>query len=313
MSKKKSHKYTINVPCDILFCILIRLPVKSLLRFRSVSRPWKDVISDKKFKKTHSNQSKALGCVNFLLLKYCSSEFKLIIATETQWFPLKGFERAHVLCSHDGLVLLKKRRAYKTFVLWNPSTRQCLELASCPYLNSYTIPHASGLCYDPTTDDYKVILIYKPFYLIYSLRTFWTKKTTLPMLEQRLSSSLKQVTNNFWSSYICCQGITTEGCVYWSLDPELCPYVRRGSTIIYYDAKLEKLKELRAPIFVGDDNELFLLTTFKGRLCLYGGESTDLRSNETDLDMWIMEEDGWKLLMKLHYVPSTLCERALFC
>ncbi|XP_060181954.1 uncharacterized protein LOC132611550 [Lycium barbarum] len=198
--------------------------------------------------------------------------------------------------------------AYKTFVLWNPSTRQCLELASCPYLNTYTIPHASGLCYDPTTDDYKVILIYKPFYLIYSLRNFWTKKTTLPMLEQRLSSSLKQVTNNLWSSYICCQGITTEGCVYWSLDPELCPYVRRGSTIIYYDVKLEKLKELQAPIFVGDDNELFLLTTFKGRLCLYGGESTDLRSNETDLDMWIMEEDGWKLLMKLHYVPSTVCE-----
>ncbi|KAK4732787.1 hypothetical protein R3W88_025775 [Solanum pinnatisectum] len=96
---------------DILFCILIRLPVKFLLRYQSS--------------------------------------------------PMMN--NSQVLCSYDGLLLLVTCMAYKTFVLWNPSTKQQKTL-ECSYLDKSTCPCASGLCYDSATDDYKIILIYTSFY-----------------------------------------------------------------------------------------------------------------------------------------------------
>ncbi|PHT61313.1 hypothetical protein T459_34836 [Capsicum annuum] len=50
------------LPSDILFLILIKVPsVKSLLRFKSISKSWNIIISDNEFKRTHRDQSKALG------------------------------------------------------------------------------------------------------------------------------------------------------------------------------------------------------------------------------------------------------------
>ncbi|KAM3356987.1 hypothetical protein P3S68_023701 [Capsicum galapagoense] len=68
----------INIPCDIIVCIVARLPVKSLLRIQSVSTSWNDIISDREFKKAQSVQSKAMGHVNFLLQKHRGDGFKFI-------------------------------------------------------------------------------------------------------------------------------------------------------------------------------------------------------------------------------------------
>lgn len=45
-----------DIPQDIIMDILSRLPVKSLLRFRSVSKEWYKLISDPHFIKLHVNQ-----------------------------------------------------------------------------------------------------------------------------------------------------------------------------------------------------------------------------------------------------------------
>lgn len=88
----------------------------------------------------------------------------------------KIFEKL-VLCLCDGLVLLKNPRAYKTYVSWNPSTREYQTLV-CPYFNyKDKVPNACRICYDSGVDDYKVVLIYKSSYGIYSLKNdSWTKK-----------------------------------------------------------------------------------------------------------------------------------------
>ncbi|KAK4732810.1 hypothetical protein R3W88_025798 [Solanum pinnatisectum] len=331
---KNSHKSDVNVSYDILFSILIRISVKSLLRFRSISILWSDIISDREFKKAYINQSKALGRINFLLLNHINDEFKFInlkrnrlISIEGQRVPLKGYEYSRIVCSHDGLVLLQhdEDNYYKMFILWNPSTRQCVKLASCPYMNISTLsrghemsydPQCYGLCYDPTTDDCKVILIYKSCYLVYSTRTFWTKKTTLPratwlylcegittsgcvywsMLPSHgINSTIIcfDVNINSWSSYLL-EGITTGGCVYWYKVAD----DKRNSTIMYFDMMSHELKELPSPNYIGDDNDkkhLFRLTILKGHFCLYSRQE----KNELKLNTWIMEDDGWKLLMKI--------------
>ncbi|XP_019239464.1 PREDICTED: F-box/kelch-repeat protein At3g23880-like [Nicotiana attenuata] len=300
MSKEtKLHKKpafedsTSIVPCDILYRILINLPVKSLLRFRSVSAPWNSIISEEEFTKAHRDHSKALVRKKLLLQRAFTSEFRFMdleispqVAIERQLFPLKIFNDDHdVLCSHDGLVLLKKRKSNKTFILWNPSIRQQRTLL-CPYPEAYDdddddermLPYGCGMCYDSSTDDYKIISIYNEFYAVWSMR------------------------NSNWTYYYG-QGISTEDCVFWSLNQEVDHLVCKASTIIYFDVKSDELKVLPKPKFTSEDDQLFRLTTLKGRLSLYGRKTTD-----KDLDIWIMERDGWKWLMKVCDVPLGFCE-----
>uniref|UniRef100_M1DJC1 Ubiquitin-protein ligase n=1 Tax=Solanum tuberosum TaxID=4113 RepID=M1DJC1_SOLTU len=309
MSKKKS---TNSVPCDILVCILTRLPVKSLLRFQSVSTSWNAIISTYEFKKTILDQSNALGRVKCLSSQGCSwDEFKFInleypnVTIEGKEFPLKGFENANVLCSYNGLVLLKNPRAYKKFILWNPSTRQCQELASCSHVKKYVFPRACGLCYDSTTDDCKVILIYNSFYVVCSNGNYWRKQTNLPILNQVLPT-IEQETK--FCSYEWAEGVNVEGCVYWSLHRKLRKFdlnVSRNSTIIYFDVKSDELKILPKPNFIRSNDEWFRLTNVKDCLSLYGGMAS---SDNFDLDIWTMDVDGWKWLMKLCNVPTICCK-----
>lgn len=180
-----------------------------MLRFKSVLKSWNAIICDDEFKKTHYEQSKALGRKKLLSQKFTGHlEFRdlgspQLIVTEKQRFPLKRFRFDQVFCSCNGLVLLKNHNAYKRFVLWNPSTREYQTFA-CPYLNHNDTqrPYACGLCYDSRFNDCKVILIYNSFYAVCSLNNdSWTKKTSFPCALP-------------FSDY-CYPGISTEDCVFW--------------------------------------------------------------------------------------------------
>ncbi|XP_059310311.1 F-box/kelch-repeat protein At3g23880-like [Lycium ferocissimum] len=306
-SRIKKDKFVL--PNDILFNILVKVYTASLLRFKCVSKSWNAMISDNvKFTKAHRDQSKVLGREKLLLQK-STGEFEFIyfnnlnkVITEKKQFPLKEFQGAHVLCSYDGLVLLKKPKAYKRFVLWNPSSRQH-HILECSYMKprEYTLPRACGLCYDSTTDDYKVILIYSLFYVVYSTsRDSWTKKPTLPVLQQRLPE-LELVSNS--RRNVCSQGIGTKNHVYWSLNQKLDHYVRKTSTIIYFSAKSDELKESPIQISTNEYEYLFHLSTLKGRLCAYGGNC-----DFNGLNIWIMKQECWKWLMRIRNIPTFDCE-----
>ncbi|KAL6563412.1 hypothetical protein OROGR_002371 [Orobanche gracilis] len=52
-SNERKCKRTIYLPQEMIENILPRLPVKSLLRFKSVCKRWRDTISDPEFPQTH--------------------------------------------------------------------------------------------------------------------------------------------------------------------------------------------------------------------------------------------------------------------
>ncbi|WMV48280.1 hypothetical protein MTR67_041665 [Solanum verrucosum] len=299
MAKNKSDfdEVTCILPSDIQYLILIKVSiVKSLLRFKSVSKSWNVIISDNEFKRTHRDQSKALGREKLLLLKHSTNEFgfreletsQLDIIAKGIFLPRK-FRKAIVLCSCDGLVLLKNPMAYKTYVLWNPSTRESKTLA-CPYFNyKGKVPNACGIFYDSSVDDYRIILIYKWSYGMYSLKNdCWTKKTSSTSHVVRL---LHDCSLN--------GGISIGGYVYWIDYDNL---EQRNSTIIYFDGKSDELKKLPIPVFARESDFFGLMTIMKGCLSLYGGNHQSLV-----LEIWIMERDEWKLLMKICNLP-TICK-----
>ncbi|PHT96584.1 hypothetical protein BC332_34490 [Capsicum chinense] len=196
MAKKKlAFDYiACNLPSDILFLILARVPAKSLLRLKSVCKAWNVMISDDKFRRTHRDQCRALGRERLLLHKcysnFYTNEFEFrdletfqLVTIAKQVFPSEKFRKAIILCSCDGVLLLKNPGAYKVYVLWNPSTEEYQTLA-CPYFNDKReVPNGCGLCYDSSVDDYKVIFIYKPNYSIYSLNNNVGQRKQLPFVD----------------------------------------------------------------------------------------------------------------------------------
>ncbi|KAM3327572.1 hypothetical protein P3S68_033889 [Capsicum galapagoense] len=220
-----------NLPSDILFLILARVLVKSLLRFKSVCKAWNVMISDDEFRRTHHDQSKALVVKSYYL------QTPQLVTIAKQVFPPEKFRKPIILCSCDGLLLLKNPGAYKVHVLWNPSTEEYQTLA-CPYFNDKReVPSGCGLCYDSSVDDYKVIFICKRNYSIYYLNnSCWTEKAT----------SLRGVVT-LVQNFSLSQGISIGGCVFW-------PHrVVRNSIIVYFDGKSDEPKELPMPDFVGEN------------------------------------------------------------
>ncbi|KAK4732807.1 hypothetical protein R3W88_025795 [Solanum pinnatisectum] len=277
MAKYKSDfdEVTCILPTDIQNLILIKVPT------------WNVIISDNEFKKIHHDESKALGREKLLLLIVLMN---LDIMSKGIFLPRK-FRKAKVLCSCDGLVLLKNPMAYKTYVLWNLSTREYKTLA-CPYFNyKGKVSNACGIFYDSTVDDYMIILIYKWSYGMYSLKNdCWTKKTS-------------SISHHVLHDCSLNEGISTGGCVYWTYT-YYDNIEESNFAIIYFDGKSDELKELLALNYIKDNDFFGLTTILKDCLSLYASNHHSL-----ELEIWIMEQDGWKLLTKVCNLPPTICKR----
>ncbi|KAI8561476.1 hypothetical protein RHMOL_Rhmol04G0342900 [Rhododendron molle] len=63
-----------DLPHEVVYDILSRLPVKPLCRFKSVSKPWLALITDSNFIKSHLHQS----------MKSNTNQ-KLIVAPQNKW------------------------------------------------------------------------------------------------------------------------------------------------------------------------------------------------------------------------------------
>ncbi|GFP96458.1 F-box protein cpr30 [Phtheirospermum japonicum] len=155
-----------DIPPEIITAILIRLPVKSLLRSRCVSKPWRSLIDGQDFIKQHLRHSVESSSYNILVLE----------KTQLLYVDLDSLGRLdtgtlrskpqYVVGSCDGLVL------FLTFsndiVLWNPSTRKLKELPTTPrppsIADSVMAPGVFwyglyALGYDSKHGDYKVVWV----------------------------------------------------------------------------------------------------------------------------------------------------------
>ncbi|CAK9161884.1 unnamed protein product [Ilex paraguariensis] len=160
-----------EIPEDIVTNVLLNLPVKSLLRFKCVSRPWRSLISQSQFTKNHLNR--ATGSNNDKLARYgyldfkshpsresvnfCSCEVLSNVGRVTKFeYPFGSyFLNAEILGSCNGLLLIGK--SSETLYLWNPSTRE---------YKKFSIPYSDGarhflwgLGFDSSSDDYKVVRV----------------------------------------------------------------------------------------------------------------------------------------------------------
>ncbi|KAM3339245.1 hypothetical protein P3S68_029114 [Capsicum galapagoense] len=158
-----------NLQEEILMDILSRLPVRSLLRFKCVSKFWMALISEPYFTTKHFNHVKNNQSFEKMLFLNREYSFHCSSLSSDQLFEdVQGIDRPrsgklwgwNIHCCYNGLVLVGVRKyPDKDFMLllWNPSTRESVVLPNPKFSQEVTCTW--GLRYDSTSDDYKILKI----------------------------------------------------------------------------------------------------------------------------------------------------------
>ncbi|XP_030547702.2 F-box/kelch-repeat protein At3g06240-like, partial [Rhodamnia argentea] len=152
---------------DIVVEILLRLPIKSLMRFKCVNKRWRCLISDRGFAKLHLQRLKAgditpsqrivksspLETIDYELLDggiggdegSAGVKHREPRMDDPSWEP-------DLVGSCDGLVCLAVRRG---FLLYNPTTEESRNFSSSDLVLGDDFFHGFG--YDSASDDYKIV------------------------------------------------------------------------------------------------------------------------------------------------------------
>uniref|UniRef100_A0A5B7BZG2 F-box domain-containing protein n=1 Tax=Davidia involucrata TaxID=16924 RepID=A0A5B7BZG2_DAVIN len=183
-----------DLPIEIVIDILLRLPVNALIRFRSVCKSWRSIISSPNFITTHFNNNNSVCSGSSLLYTVVSSQIQIfdnntfdkISEVELPSDCQNDYRR--IVGSCNGLLCIEIlsyqcSHPFKyALYLWNPSIRKLKTLPNSCFSYQCLDEKTSvelGLGFDCHTNDFKVIRIlhlYEPVVEVYTLsKNSWRK------------------------------------------------------------------------------------------------------------------------------------------
>ncbi|KAL6538221.1 hypothetical protein OROGR_012209 [Orobanche gracilis] len=288
------------LPEEIIIEIFWRLPTKTLLRFRSVSRSWRSLIDSRQFIQLHLQHSFRSDS-NITLLVDSSQiyyvdldSFNLLQIGDTQIEPYS------IIGSCDGLVLLTPRSG--DIALWNPSIRKLRKLPAQPpipehFLNFEYVQAIFAFGYDSNHDDYKVVRVVQTTVCgdsnsflteatIYSLKVnCWKKANDFPYLLPRQSSR--------WGVYL-------NGALHTVAD-----HGPKTKVIMAFDLGKEEHYKLPMPEAHTTAHSLASVEVMRGCLAAV----VPWKKNSTEI--WLMKEYGvkesWMKLLRFQPPISKPC------
>nr|XP_027080994.1 F-box protein CPR1-like [Coffea arabica] len=165
-----------DLPEEVMMEILMRLPVKSLLKIRCVCKAWCGLIKSPSFIDMHLRRP---GNNKHVMLKrYIEHENQTVISfhsnndeaekslsiclrppIEVTWFYHRNLEAAHLIGPCNGIVCITDGM---DIYLCNPATRELRKLPPSPFgcpENYRPMTDGVGIGFDPSTNDYKVVRI----------------------------------------------------------------------------------------------------------------------------------------------------------
>ncbi|KAJ0016551.1 hypothetical protein Pint_09539 [Pistacia integerrima] len=297
-----------KIPPDIITDILCKQPVKSLLRFRAISKACCSLIDGQDFVKMHLNHSLQTKANLSLILKglhLYTVEFDTLDTPLDLNHPLYIGGGTEVIGSCNGLIVL--RNSEQDLALYNPLTRKLRRLPVC----EIGLPSDScspgyvfyGFGHDPIKDDYKLLRMVQfkendPDEIVssssfgyevkvYSLKTnSWRKISNLPKYLRYLFQFFYHLM--FRRGY----GVLASGSLHW-VAPRRLELVDVPNLIVAFDLVKEEFRELSLPDY-GDEsdniNKNFQLDVgvLEGSLCVV------CYRDQVYADVWMMKEYGVK-------------------
>ncbi|XP_031251707.1 F-box/kelch-repeat protein At3g06240-like [Pistacia vera] len=284
-----------TLPQEIIIDILLRLPVKSLCRFRCVSKPWLALINDPHFVTSHLRHNNThkliLASHSLYSVNHEATPIDEEVVAVKLDFPLKSIPRndqVQIFGSCNGLLCIMP--VPKVFFLFNPATREAKRIPEFQ-LTSLNYSSIHGFGYSEVIDDYKLVKVIVPSIVcVFSLRT----------------GSWRRVKDCHYLYPVGASGTPLNGAIHWVL-------TRPGDgvanvVVAAFDLVEEVFKDISLPEALRDFG-LFSLATgvLGGCLCVLHHHG-DLRR-----EFWVMKEYGveksWtKVLMQQPYhVLRPLC------
>ncbi|KAF7830859.1 putative F-box protein [Senna tora] len=303
-----------HLPEDILADILRRLPLRTLARFRCVSKSWRSLFADPFFVRTHLNFLKLHPHLNtrIILSRYIhpplsvgpedysslptaedDSKCGFEISQELHLPPILG--NIYSVKGHcDGLICVIISDG--SIVLWNPSIREYRKLPTPS--NFRKTREVLGLGFDPSLNDYKIVRApsdycnckikdYHPQIEVFTLGSnSWRKlpdEETPPFFIQHYQQSL-----------------TLNGGLYWLTMEDF------RTIILRFDLVEEKFKVVPPPPQDGPGRNIAWLGVLNDSLCVFHSQRF------TYIDIWTtMDDQTWTKLItipKIHEPePSLRC------
>ncbi|KAF2293509.1 hypothetical protein GH714_002342 [Hevea brasiliensis] len=270
--------------------ILSRLPVKSLLKCRCVSKSWYSLITNPSFIAHHLEKTAPRNS-GLLIFRYSTTAELDTESDNVRYFlysdegfpenpveeldcPFKGVKRfVNIVGSCNGVFCLSDNvggiNTYRA-ALWNPSVRKIVKIhfPKVNYTSKGPFIHSLGFGFDSTTDDYKLVRVvylkdstlnyneFPPLVEIYSLR----------------SRGWRKVDNNL--KYVMREGSTSaflNGACHWVATKE------DGSwTKLFNISHLEWIRRLVA----FRQNGKVLLAKVDGELVFYDPKTEEISATE---------------------------------
>ncbi|PHT39069.1 hypothetical protein CQW23_22642 [Capsicum baccatum] len=278
------------LPPELITEILSRLPVKSLFKFRCVSKSWLALISSAEFINTHlivsANNKEYLH--HRLMLSFVQPEYNLkdcslgslLYGNVTEAFdldyPMKHPHKSvWIVGSVNGLICLAIEE--NDLFIWNPSIRKFKKLPDsrpmlrCGYYFMY------GFGYDKVYDDYKVVGIF----CIFGSGGSYDVEVKMYSLK---SDSWRNVYDYQGGVLLNDSGKFVKGKLHWSTTARCAQYT--GWEIISIDLTDEKWGKVEQPCFE-EGNLDFALGVLENNLSV-------LCNYRTWADVWVMKEYGVK-------------------
>ncbi|WOG91400.1 hypothetical protein DCAR_0310649 [Daucus carota subsp. sativus] len=290
------------IPPHLIANIFSRLPVKSLLRFRCVSKPLRALIDSPHFINSHlhkslvSNSNRTIITTSIDCTSICYTDFDFDNPFAT--FVNHPFTHcgAHFIASCNGLILLLTAKNVDTcvletisqpdppnlsLVLVNPATRKHKLLPVSPV--EYPVYYSETKCefvsygfgYDSVRDDYKVVRIaqfpdmVKNEVKVFSLKkNGWRRVLDFPY---RVSTSE--------------HGVFLDSAVHWLVCKR---FGSEAAVIASFNLGTEKYGLLPQPRYSDMSDNMATLGVLGGKLCL------NCNYNMRYIDIWVMEKYGVK-------------------
>ncbi|GKB76201.1 chitin elicitor receptor kinase [Tanacetum coccineum] len=297
-----------HIPFEIQSEIIKRLPVKSVVQCRSVSKQWKSLIDSPKFIKSYHS------CKTHLFVKYkLANDLKYVSFADDDTFPnhkssltipqpVSQLGYISTLTSVNGLLCffgsLQDVSDEKIAVLWNPSVGKTVSITIS---NSLLIPDGLtfigfGVC--PNTSDPKLVRINTigfPAVLNWEVEVF--------TLSAHVWKTVSNIPPTFRTCHLTFNHVFVEGFIYWRAydNIELAPGIL-SNMIISFDLKSDEFGVVYLPGRLVHTNVLVLSKVYES-LGLFEYYYND---GETRFcDVWIMKEGVTKSFTKMLSIKAT--------
>ncbi|KAL6581745.1 hypothetical protein OROMI_005759 [Orobanche minor] len=302
-----------HFPMEIIEQILVNVPVKSLIRFRCVSRSWNSLISESRFITKHSiaaRKRKSLQIViNQLHWRSELQDSTIISITSSSEEENTASRIVSPFAADDVISLLVSCgemwcvQVNESIFLWNPSTTAFRKLPdpprpwrNCPgrYFGMWGPDYDDQSSTAGVIHDYKVLVV--PCWCCDDWDE-WLNHNSL----RGATSELYSLRSNAWkeiqpfpagTSKPCSNGVLVNGALHWMVYPADSNLVHMPSAIICFHLSSSEYGEVPqptkynpAPTLEGVD-----LTVLNGMLCAFFNYCSS--AGRDGLVLWVMEEYG---------------------